>query len=260
MQPEQYDLLYDCEERMWWFVGMRRIAATLLGRRGRPGLRCLEAGCGTGFNSGFFAREYGWQVFPFDLSEHALRYCRRRGLERLACASLADLPYRDASFDCVTCLDVIVSLSEPERPRALRELCRVLKPGGFLLMRVAALPWLRGGHARVASELHRYRLGELTSAVQAAGFHVEHCTYANSLLLPLAALKRRVLEPLGLASPEGDVRPVAPWMDRLFLTALRLEDRILCAGLRLPIGVSAILVAQRPAPAALTASSARPGA
>jgi hypothetical protein len=54
MQAEQYGLLYECEQEMWWFAGMRAITTTLLDGFSRPGLRCLEAGCGTGFNSAFF--------------------------------------------------------------------------------------------------------------------------------------------------------------------------------------------------------------
>lgn len=246
MEPEQYDLLYQCEERMWWFVGMRRIAATLLGGRMRPGLRCLEAGCGTGFNSLFFTREYGWVVFPFDLSGLAIRYSQSRGIERLAQANLVRLPYRDAWFDCVTCLDVFVSLDAETGASALREMLRVLKPGGFLLLRTAALPWMHGRHSELIHERRRYRLSELAAALDHAGFRVSRLTYANAILLPPAFLKRRLLEPLGLASVEGDVRPAAPWLDRLFLGALLLENRLLKTLARLPLGVSLIAVADRP--------------
>ncbi len=246
MEPEQYDLLYQCEERMWWFVGMRRIAATLLGGRARPGLRCLEAGCGTGFNSLYYTRECSWQVFPFDLSDNALRYAAERGVERLAKASLTSLPYRDDSFDCATCLDVLALLDETQGMTALGELRRVLKPGGFLLLRTAAHEWMRGRHSAVSHEARRYNLGELVRAVRAAGFHIERATYANSLLLPVAVLKRKLLEPLRLASTEGDVRPVAPWLDRLFLAALSAENALLARLRSLPPGVSAIVVAVRP--------------
>ncbi len=246
MEPEQYDLLYQCEEQMWWFVGMRRIAATLLGGRIRPGLRCLEAGCGTGFNSLFYAREYGWEVFAFDLSERALRYAQQRGLTRLVQAGLTHLPYRNACFDCATCLDVVALLDPEQGSAALRELHRVLRPGGFLLLRTAALEWMRGRHSEVSHEAHRYRLGELADAVARAGFRVERQTYANSLLLPAAFLKRKVLEPLRLASRGGDVRPVSPWLNRIFLSALAAEDILLKKVNALPLGVSAIVVASKP--------------
>ena len=245
MEPQQYDLLDQCEERLWWFVGMRQIAATLLASRLRLGLRCLEAGCGAGYNSAFYAAHYGWQVYPFDLSERALAYAAGRGLERLVRAELGELPYAGGSFDCVTCLDVINCLDVERGPAALREFCRVLKPGGFLLLRTPTLPWLHGRHSDLVHETHRYGMDELTAAIEAAGFRMERKTYANCLLLPLAALKRKVLEPLGLASEEGDVRPLAPWLDTALLAALRLENRILKTGVNLPIGVSLVVLAAK---------------
>jgi ubiquinone/menaquinone biosynthesis C-methylase UbiE len=243
VEAEQYDLLNELEERLWWFVGMRRITATLLGERLRPGLHCLEAGCGAGFNARFYAEQYGWQVYAFDLSEPAVRYAAGRKLPRLAQASLAQLPYADSSFDCATCLDVLYTLDAPSRAAALPELNRVLKPGGFLLLRTAALPWLHGRHSDLVHEKHRYRMGELRTELEAAGFRVERQTYANCLLLPVAVVKRKVLEPLGLASEEGDVRQLSPWLDRLLLSALALEGRLLRMGVNLPVGVSVVALA-----------------
>jgi len=245
MEKEQYDLLYECEEHMWWFAGMRRIAETLLGSRIRPGLSCLEAGCGTGFNSLYFAGHYDWKVFPFDLSGDALHFTQQRGVERLAQASLAELPYRDESFDCATCLDVVSLLPFDLGTAAARELYRVLKPGGFLLLRTAAHEWMRGQHSARTREQHRYNVPELVRLLTSVGFTVERATYANFFLLPLALFKRKVLEPLRLASLEGDVRPTNPLLDRLFLTALHAENSMLQRRPALPTGVSAIVVAVR---------------
>src|SRR2546421_6803865 len=106
MIESEYAGLYHCEETLWWFVGMRRIRASLLDSLVRPGMRTLEAGCGAGYNALDLARRYDWNVFPCDYSPHALRYSKQRGLQNLAGADLTSLPYADASFDCVTCLDV----------------------------------------------------------------------------------------------------------------------------------------------------------
>src|SRR2546422_11408672 len=135
MERDQYELLYQCEERLWWFAGMRRIAEALFRPRIRPGLRLIEAGCGTGFNTLFFERQYNWKVFAFDYSEHALRFARERGLERLAQASVTELPYPTGAFDCATCLEVLALLDEPQAADALAGLHPVLQPGGFLLVR-----------------------------------------------------------------------------------------------------------------------------
>jgi SAM-dependent methyltransferase len=246
MESEQYQRLYLLEETLWWFVGMRRIVAALLEGRAHAGMRCLEAGCGTGFNARFLAERYGWKVYPMDASRRALGLAQARGLSGLLQASITDLPYRDASFDAATCFDVLYLFSPERGARALAELARVLRAGGLLLVRTAALPALRGRHSELVHEAHRYSLSELCAAVRRAGFVIERSTYANALLLPLAVLKRRLLEPLGLVPLEGDVTPVAPWLNQTFGAALDLEAHLLRRGRDLPLGVSAMVFARKP--------------
>jgi SAM-dependent methyltransferase len=245
MNPAEYEALYRLEEGLWWFVGMRGIVDALLGERIRPGLRCLEAGCGTGYNTLDFHRRYGWEVYPLDYSWEALAWSAQRRASRLLRGDVAALPYADASFDCVTSLDVLVML-EPERGRlALAEFHRILRPGGFLLVRTAALELLRGHHSHVQHEVHRYTLGELEDALRDEGFIVERATYALCLLLPLVFIKRRVLEPLRLVRLKSDVSPTAPWLDWLLRQTLLLEARLMRLGGRLPAGVSVLAVARR---------------
>ena len=246
MTHTEFEALDRLEETLWWFVGMRRISDALLAGRRAPGLRILEAGCGAGFNTLDLTRRYGWQVFPTDRSADALEFSRRRGLERLAQADVTALPYADSSFDAVTCFDVLVML-EPERAAAaVAEFRRVLRPGGFLLLRTAALESLRGHHSVVQAEKRRYRCREVEDMLQRAGLPAVRSTYALFLLFPLVWLKRRVLEPLRLVKLENDVSPTAPWLDFLFRQTLRLEAGLLSAGLRLPIGASIVALAVKP--------------
>ncbi len=100
--------------------------------------RILDAACGNGRYSRFLLRRADPDAVltSFDLSPRMVERARRRvGSERatFAVADLTRLPYADATFDAAVCGWALEHLPDP-RP-GLRELARVLRPGGkFLLL------------------------------------------------------------------------------------------------------------------------------
>ncbi|HSE23328.1 MAG TPA: hypothetical protein VLB68_16795, partial [Pyrinomonadaceae bacterium] len=127
----------------------------------------------------------------------------------------------------------------------------VLRPGGFAFVRTAAYEWMRSGHDRALNSQRRYSLRELVGLLTSVGFSVLLATYANSLLLPVAVLRRLVLKRVGLADPGSDVKPLDQklrWLNGTLCSALNVEAKWLRASRRLPTGLSAICVAQKPGP------------
>jgi ubiquinone/menaquinone biosynthesis C-methylase UbiE len=101
--------------------------------------RILDAACGNGRYSKFLLKKADPDatLTAFDLSPRMLQRARQRiGSDRVshAVADLTRLPYADGSFDAVVCGWVLEHLPDP-RP-GLRELARVLAPGGKLLLLV----------------------------------------------------------------------------------------------------------------------------
>jgi SAM-dependent methyltransferase len=276
MNPAEYEAMYRLEDRLWWYTGMRRITAAALGERlwgGAGQLRILDAGCGTGGNLAWLggvgegrgglkpAGRLGgdWGV---DLSPLATAYCRRRGLTRVSRASVLELPFGDATFDLVTSFDVIYHLGVADDVAALREMGRVLRPGGVLFVRVPALERLHSHHDVAVHTRQRYSAEELRGKVEAAGLRVERASYANTVLLPLAVASRLGARlRLGLAgrgkkgskggaeaeaeTVRSDVRPAPALLNGLFASILGLEAALL-AKVDLPLGLSAFVVARRP--------------
>src|SRR5919202_2783778 len=187
MEREQYAIMARREERHWRYAGMRRVALATLHASldGRGGLRILDAGCGTGGTT-VQLRRFG-DVVGIDLAWEALLPAAARGLERrLARASIERLPFADASFDAATSFEVVYHIGVSSDLDALRELRRVLKPGGYLLLRLPAHDWLRGAHDRLVHTRHRYSRPELASKLTAAGFQVKLLSWANVVLYPAA--------------------------------------------------------------------------
>ena len=249
MEREQYDLMFAQEERHWWYVGMRRISAALLDRFGprtehAGPLQILDAGCGSGGMTRFLARR--GIVTGIDLAPEALAFARRRGLMHLARASVGQLPFRSASFDVVTSFDVLYHLNVGDDRAALAELHRVLRPGGVLLIRLPAYDWIRGAHDDAVHTRHRYTRDELTGKLDDAGFRLEHATYANSVLFPLAPVKRYLEHCNGTREATDLWRPPAP-LNRLLADLLSLEA-VPARGVGLPWGLSVFAVARRTRP------------
>lgn len=254
MNESDFDDLYALEEDLWWFAGMRDVTASLLDRIGESSrVSILDAGCGTGLMLSWLRRyAQDGSIVGLDLEEVALRYCRLRGQRLLTRASVVELPFGHEAFDLVTSFDVLTQLpNDGSDELAIREIRRVLRPGGVAFVRAPAYEWMRSDHDRALGIQHRYALRELSLKVEGSGLQVVRATYANSLLLPVAAFRRLILKRLGLASPGSDVRRLPPglaWANRLLRAVLRAEAWWLGRQRsRLPFGLSCICVAQRPA-------------
>jgi ubiquinone/menaquinone biosynthesis C-methylase UbiE len=253
MRATDYADMYALEDHLWWFEGMRAVTAALLDPVCAIGIDrvILDAGCGTGANLAWLARYAGrGRVVGIDLVSTALRFCRERRHHQLAQASITALPFAEHTFDLVTSFDVLSQLPGPRADeQAIREFHRVLRPGGIAFIRVAAHEWIRSDHDTALGVHRRYSLGELTAKTEAAGFRVVRATFANSVLLPVAALQRLVLKRIGLGARGSDVKPLPPalrWLNRAFTGALRAEARFLGRPtVRLRAGLSAICLAER---------------
>ncbi len=242
MNREEYQRMYEAEERQWWYAGMRAITFALLGDEAAETerARILDAGCGTGNNLAHLAR-LGRPV-GVDLSEDALALSRTRGVTVVR-GSLMALPFPDAAFDGVTSFDVLYHRWVVDDRAAVRELARVLRPGGWLLVRVPALKILWGAHDEAVLSRHRYTRAEVGALLTGVGLEVRRLTYANTFLFPLL-LARRTLDRLtGRHGSDVGFLPVP--LEWAFRGLLGIEARMV-RHLSLPVGASVFALARKP--------------
>lgn len=247
MEAEEYALMARVEDTHWWYQGMARLTHALLHRFSQQPSRLLDAGCGTGGALANVLAEHP-RRFGCDRSALALHACRARGLERIQQASLSELPHPDAVFDLVTCFDVLYERGVPDDLAALRELSRVLRPGGILLLRVPAHDWLRGNHDRTTHTARRYAVADLRRLFAAADLEMLHLTHANAGLFPFVAAKRWLEHLNPLAPAASDLTWEAGPLAALLRWLLTVEARV-AAGPGLPFGLSLVAVGQKGSPA-----------
>ena len=232
----------------FWFRGFRWFVTPLIRRAlaGRANARLLDCGCGTGANLELLGR-YGTS-YGFDVSAVGLQLARGSGRRRLARARVGAAPFASAAFDLVTSFDVLYSLPQEEESAAIAEMYRVLKPGGFALINVAAMEILRGDHSVLSRELRRYDRATLRALVARAGFEVVRLTHTNqALFLPMLAL-RTLHRRLGLA-PEADAKqeiavPFAPING--VLSAILFAESLWLRCFDAPFGSSLLCLARKP--------------
>ena len=250
MELEEYKIMYEAEDTHWWYRGLRGAIFTMLrlDRLKNRNPAILDAGCGTGAVLVAF-REAGFtNAEGFDFSEAALHYCRERGLDNVRQGSITDIPFPSSKFDIAISCDVLNDAGIPDDNVAVRELYRVLKPGGRLFLNLPALKLLSSEHDRATSIIRRYTRADIGKKLEAAGFRVQRSTYRNMLLFPLILAVRLIRRerPEDLDKPARSDIVVPPAPINALLSVIVGIERLLVRRFNLPIGSSVSVVAIKP--------------
>jgi SAM-dependent methyltransferase len=165
---------------------------------------------------------------------------------RLVRGTVTALPLPDASVDVVTSFDVLYCLDDDSERTAVAEMFRVLRPGGVLLVNVAALESLRGSHSALTMEVRRYDKVRLRRLLTGAGFEIERLTFTNMTTFPITWLVRWRERLTGAAdeASESDLRVPPKPVNAVFNAALAVESRLMRV-MNLPIGTSLMCVARK---------------
>lgn len=229
-------------------MASRRLAVTSLAAAGEAPL-VLEVGCSSGFLADTVAAALpGARMICSDYVDGGLRKLAERRPE-VACLQfdLTACPLPDACVDAVVALNVLEHIEDDAR--AVREVARILKPGGIAHFEVPAGADLYDGYDRFLQHHRRYAGRQLAGLAQAAGLRVTRLTHLGFLPYPLfrRAKRRNQRQGAGSASEMRDrvVRQVrATASSRLMRSVLALELR-LGRIWDFPCGIRCICVCQR---------------
>ena len=242
MKEHTYPIMFRVEQAHWWYTGRRKILAGFVEAicrkvtDRRP--KILDVGCGTGANL-LMLSQYG-DAEGVDVSEDALAFCRERGLDRVRLGAGEELPYEDGTFDLVTAFDVVEHMDDDLA--GLREMRRVLRPGGRVFLFVPTFMFLWGLQDDVSNHRRRYRLPELQRVLEQAGFEIERATYANiTFFLPILVM-RKLMRLTGIKTDSENSINISAFngvLGRLFGA-----ESWMLRYMNLPFGVSGLCVAR----------------
>jgi SAM-dependent methyltransferase len=255
MNPAEYDLMAELESTHWWYVGVQDLFNRLLKKPcfalGKsPDV--LDAGCGSGahlqllhslLNPGYLG--------GFDLSELAVAHAAKKNPNAdVYQGDLCKPELHVGKLDLVLCCDVLYTTPLEAGVAGLKTLTDRLRPGGLLLLHLPAYNWLRSRHDLAVHTQQRFTRASARGILTSLQLRVEFLSYRMCALLP-AVVARRLPSLFGRGSTDSeraisDLRPVPAPLNRLLLTALQIENRILSRGLPLPWGSSLVAVGRKP--------------
>jgi ubiquinone/menaquinone biosynthesis C-methylase UbiE len=249
VQKSEYAVMYGIEDAYWWYLGLHHLIRAVIreyAAESRP-LRILDAGCGTG------ALLQQCAALPancagFDLFPDALAFCRQRGLERLAQASITAIPFRTNTFQMVLSLDALCDLpTADDVEQALREIYRVLAPGGVLVFNLPAYAFLKSSHDYAVNNCQRFVKHRFQRQLQTLHFTIPQLTYRNTLLFPPLAVVRlwKKLQVAANAPGSSDLALLPRWLNTFLTKLLLAENAFLLRGGRFPFGLSLFGVARK---------------
>src|SRR3989344_7455237 len=239
MKKYLYQDLFELEEVHWWHIAKRKICLALIKKyvKTRSNFKVLDIGCGTGKNLEEFCK-FG-KAFGIDTSIDAIRFCReKRGLKNVTLASAQKTGFSYDSFDVVCILDV---LEHTDDKKTLKEIHRILKPGGLLLITVPAFNFLWSRWDEVLHHRRRYTRDSLGRILYLSNFKVIKISYMYFFLIIPLVIIRFIKSIMFKKHYPSDFKISSNFLNKLMLAVTALESKLIfnCS---VPVGTSLLCI------------------
>lgn len=214
MNSAEYDNLARVEKIHWYYSGKRAIAKTWLNRSGKLTKASLLADCGAG--TGAFAVEMtsDCQVIAVDDYPESLAILKDRlGQQSVRAGSCTSLPLESESCDFVTALDVLEHIDDDQA--AIKELWRILKPGGTIVITVPALMSLWSDWDVSLRHFRRYDKRGLHNLLCPLPFEIVELNYMNFFAFPAVWLSRKLRAKTGGGETRAEDQLPPDWANSL---------------------------------------------
>ncbi|MBL7851251.1 MAG: class I SAM-dependent methyltransferase, partial [Cyclobacteriaceae bacterium] len=242
MDKEYYRLYFDIERNHWWFKARSRILRNYIKKNiaGDRTLEILNVGVATGASS-VMLQEFG-KVVSLEYDAEPIEFIKGKVPIEVIQGSILELPFEDDQFDLVCAFDVIEHVEDHEL--AIKEVKRVAKRAGSVLLTVPAGMNLWSEHDEINHHFRRYSLPELDRLVNRSGGERVYSSYFNFFLFPFIYTARKVTELVRDKKRvvRSDFEKFSPGiLGSVLYLIMKSESILLNRKVRLPWGVSALL-------------------
>jgi len=244
MDAAEYRRMADVELTHWWYKATRKLLRQFIvseltkGAQSTP-RRFLDAGCGTGATGAWLA-DFG-SVIALDTEREALDlYCQAHPEAQLIHGDISAIDLPDDFVDTALCVTVLYHGEVPDPAAAVREMARVVKPGGLVCLMEPGVRSLRRSHDRVTHAARRFSRRDLEQLAQQANLDIVRSTGAYSFLIPPAWIKSK----LERTESTSDLDNNTSGLFGILGFIARIEQRLLRV-VSLPFGLSVIVIARK---------------
>ena len=247
MNDLEYQTMGQVEKDHWWFRHrLSKVQQVLLEEfnNKKYSFDIFDVGCGTGGlllelkKNNFINKTSGCEP-----NSIGFKFCKKRKLLVQNC-SLNDIKSDNEIYDAVLCMDVLYH-KDIDPIESFKEINKLLKPSGILILNVAALPCLRNSHDKNSMGARRFKLAGLRKIAIKNGFKIKKLHYWNIFLTPLIYLKAKIdyLMPK-LNKGESSLRLPNKFCNKFLRIILKIENRFLNY-FNFPFGTSLFLVCEK---------------
>ncbi len=243
MQKDEYKKMHELENYHWYFKFRKKLIGSFIDKicKNRKNLEILDAGCGTCMFTPIL-QKYG-NVMGIEIYQDAIDICHKKGFNNVKKMSVNDMKFKDESFDFIACFDLLYHKNVKDDDLALKNLYKVCKKDGKLLLTDSASKILFGRHDLALGGKKRYNKNELKSKIEKAGFKVERISYYNFFLFPFVLIKRK-LNIIFNKTPKSDIKKENFIINYTLEKITSFEAKLLNIT-NFPIGVSLVCIATK---------------
>jgi len=242
MKKITYEIEWKLEKLHWWFIGRRKLIEFLISCAGtQEDCQVADIGCGVGSNLSLLL-SMGFEVIGIDSEMYSLSLAKRRlSTISLINGDLLKLPFKTDSLDLIIATDVLEHLQDDTN--GIKEIHRVLKKEGVVVLTVPAFQFLWGVQDEVGKHHRRYSKKQLIKKIEQEGLGILKSSYFNFFLFFPILFGRRMIHILGLnIDSENGIN--TPFINFILKTIFSIEPFLL-KYFSFPFGVSIFCIAKK---------------
>ena len=243
MQEQVYEVESLIEKNHWWFIVRRNLFKAYidcLNINKRDRILDVGSSCGTNLR---LLKELGFKNYHgFDLNKSSKTFCEEKKLGKVMIGDISNSNLEDNYYHLVLATDIVEHVDNDSL--AIKEIARILKSGGHLIITVPTFMCLWGLQDRVSMHKRRYLLWQIKEKIESANLKIIESYYFNFLLFLPIYIARKIIDLFKIELPsENSVN--SGFVNQILKMIFNIDVFIARKVKKIPFGVSAFILAKK---------------